>query len=110
MAEVRDNLFDSTIGASSERTWLDNKILRRELAEDIGREGLTKRAERATQAAEDFRDDLTRRAELRTGIEKKSAEIRRREEDLLRRKADEYRERLRRYLPSAGGRELAGEV
>lgn len=100
MAEIRNNLFDTTMGVRSEHTWLDKKVMRRELTEDLNRESLSKRAERAVEAAEEFRDDLSRRAEARNGIEKKSVEIRRREEEILRRKADEYRERLRKKLPA----------
>jgi len=100
MVELRLNVFDSTLGVDSESTWLDRKVLRRELTQDLNRESLTKRVEHASQAAETFKDDLSRKAQLRTGIEKKSAEVRRREEEILKRQADEFREKLRRKLPS----------
>jgi hypothetical protein len=107
MAEARNNIFDHTLGICSERqSWLGRKVLRRELTDDLNRDSLTKRTERASAAAEDFRDDMSRRAQLRNGIEKKSVEIRRREEEILKQKADEYRQRLQRYLP----RELQDEA
>jgi hypothetical protein len=98
MAENRTNIFDTTVGVCGESTWLDKKVLRRELTQDLNRESLHRRTERASEAADNFRDDLTRRAKLRNGIEKKSVEVRRKEEEVLRQKADEYRERLRKKL------------
>ena len=98
MADIRENIFDSTIGANQDKTWLDSKVMRRELTEDLHKESLSKRAERANEAARSFLGDLTKRAEVRHGLEERSIERRRREEDILRQKADEYRERLRKYL------------
>lgn len=98
MADVRNNIFDSTIGAGQQKTWLDSKVTRRSLTEDLHKESLTKKTERANEAAKNFLGDLTKRAEVRHGLEERSVQRRRLEEDMLRRKADEYREKLRRYL------------
>lgn len=98
MNQARLNIFDATIGVRDERTWLDSKVLRRQMTEDLGKQGLSQRSEKATEAAESFMDDMNRRAAMRTGIERKSEEQRKQQVELMQRKAEEYRERLRRKL------------
>lgn len=98
MNQARPNVFDATIGVRDERTWLDKQLLRRELTADQKREALDRRSQKASEAAESFRERMNSRAELRSGIEKKSEEIRKQQLELMQRKADEYRERLRNKL------------
>lgn len=98
MTEARPNIFDTTIGPQAERSWLDSKVLRRELTEDLHERALNHRVEKASKAAESFMDDMNRRAELRSGIERKSEEIRKQYVEEMRRHAEEYREKLRKKL------------
>jgi hypothetical protein len=99
MAETaRVNLFDATLGARGEKTWLDSKVMRRELTEDLQRSGMAQRQEKAGQVADIFRDTLSKRAEMRSGLEQRSKESRRLHEEMLKRKAEEYREKLRSKL------------
>jgi hypothetical protein len=99
MAETaRVNLFDATLGARGEKSWLDSKVMRRELTEDLQRNGMAQRQERAGQVADIFRDTLSKRAEMRSGLEQRSKESRRLHEEMLKRKAEEYREKLRSKL------------
>lgn len=95
---ARLNLFDATVGVRGEKTWLDSKVMRRELTEDLQRNGLVQRMEKAGEVADLFRDTLSKRAEMRSGVEQKSKESRRAHEDMLKRKAEEYREKLRAKL------------
>lgn len=97
MAEARLNLFDATIGVP-DGNWLDSKVMRRELSQDLEKEALSHRARQATQAAESFRDDMNRRAATRDGIERKSEEMRKQQLALMQGKAEEYRNRLRNKL------------
>lgn len=99
MTEARLNMFELPAGARHDQTWLDSKVMRRELTEDRRREGFSKRTEKASEAAESFLGDLNRRAEMRSGIERKSEEARKQQIELMRQKADEYRERLRSKMP-----------
>lgn len=96
--ESRATIFDSTIGPADDSVWLDRKVLRRELTADLSKKGLEGKSIGAIAAAEGFLDDMTRRAQARAGIEKKSEEIRRQHEQMMREKASAYRERLRGYL------------
>jgi hypothetical protein len=98
MTQARPNIFDATLGVSGQQTWLDSKVMRRELTEDLQRAALTERKSKAEEEAEMFREILSKRAEKRDGLEKKSAELRKLQEEIMRRKADEYRERLRSKL------------
>jgi len=82
----------------SETMWLTTKVTRRETREEILKEGLNAREEKASKAAESYRNDLNRKAELRDGIQKRSAEVKQAHLENLNRKAEEYRERLRGYL------------
>ncbi len=97
--QSREHIFDNTLGVRDESSWLDRKVLRRELTDSLNRQSLSERTEKAEMAKENFLGDLSRRAQLREGVEKKSEQIRKQHEEALRRKADEYRERLRKYLP-----------
>lgn len=95
---ARLNLFDATLGARGEKTWLDSKVMRREMTEDLQRNGMAQRAEKAVEVADLFRDSLSKRAEKRNDLEQKSKESRRLHEEMLRSKAEEYREKLRSKL------------
>jgi hypothetical protein len=98
MEQARMNIFDATLGVRGEKTWLDSKVMRRELTEDLERGAFTDRVEKANQAAESFRDGIAKRAEMRNGLEERSKESRRQHEEMLKRKAEEYREKLRAKL------------
>lgn len=98
MDQARLNIFDATIGIQGEKSWLDSKVLRREMTEDRQREALSQRKELASEAAGLFRDGMSRRAEMRNGLEQRSKESRAHHEELLKRKAQEYREKLRSKL------------
>lgn len=98
MSQARPNIFDATLGVGGEVSWLDSKVMRRELTEDLQRVALTERKEKADAEADMFRELLNKRAEQRDGLEKKSAELRKLHEEAMRRKAAEYRERLRSKL------------
>jgi hypothetical protein len=84
MTQARPNIFDATLGVSGQQ--------------DLQRAALTERKSKAEEEAEMFREILSKRAEKRDGLEKKSAELRKLQEEIMRRKADEYRERLRSKL------------
>jgi hypothetical protein len=68
------------------------------MTEDLCREGLTRRAEMMGEASNSFRDDLNERAARRDGLARRSEESRRREAELMQRKAEEYRDKLRKKL------------
>jgi len=97
MTQARLNIFDATLGVRGQ-DWLDSKVMRREMTEEMQREAFAQKKEKADAAAETFLEKLSRRNEARDGLEKKSAEIRKSHEDLMRQKAEEYRERLRSKL------------
>lgn len=99
MDQGRLNIFDATLGAGVERSWLDAKVMRREMTQDLQREALSQRKERASEAAESYRNGMSKRAEKRNGLEQRSREARAHYEELLKRKAEEYREKLRAKLP-----------
>jgi hypothetical protein len=92
------HFFDSTMGLPDDSNWLDRKVLRRELTANRDKDSLTNRAERATNAAQNFLQDMTRKVEMRNDIERKSEEVRRQQQESLRQQAEEYREKLRGYL------------
>jgi hypothetical protein len=98
MDQARLNIFDSTLGVRGEKSWLDSKVMRRELTQDLQRDALSQRKEKATEAAESFRDGMSKRAEMRNGLEQRAKESKSHYEELLKRKADEYREKLRSKL------------
>jgi hypothetical protein len=52
----------------------------------------------AYEMSELFLGEMKARAELRNGLEQKQKATRQREQEILKRQADEYRERLRKYL------------
>lgn len=99
MDQGRLNIFDTTLGAGGDRSWLDSKVMRREMTQDLQREALSQRREKASEAAGMYRDFMSKRAEQRNGLEQKSKEARAYYEELLKRKAAEYREKLRAKLP-----------
>ena len=94
----RSNLFDNGRGIPSD-DWLDRKQLRREISDNLSKESLSARSESAQDVAQNFLDELSRKAQLRNGISRKSEELKRQHQQTLKRQADEYRERLRRLMP-----------
>jgi hypothetical protein len=99
--QSRAHIFDSTLGVTDVgSSWLDRKVLQRELTDSLNQNSLNQRKERASQAAETFLGDLSERAQRRNGIERRSEQIRRQQEEILKRQADEYRQRLRKFLPA----------
>jgi hypothetical protein len=96
--QSRIHIFDSTLGLPEDGSWLDRKVLRRELTDERLRDSMNNRAERATTAAQSFLEDMSRKAQMRNGIERKSEEIRRAQEEAMKAKADAYRQKLRGYL------------
>lgn len=96
--QSRSHIFDSTLGFPSDN-WLDRRQLRRELTDNLERESMSAKNESAQNMAQNFLDELSRKAQLRDGISRKSEELKRQQEETLRRQAAEYRERLRRLMP-----------
>ena len=94
----RSNLFDHTQGIPGDN-WLDRKQLKREITDTMNKESMSARTESAQDVAQNFLDELSRKAQLRNGISRKSEELRRQQQEKLKRQADEYRERLRRLMP-----------
>ena len=85
-------------GIPDNENWLDRKLMRREMSDSLNRQAIDTRAERADAAAKSFLDGLRGKAELRNDIERKSEEIRQRQQEELKRQADQYRSKLRGYL------------
>jgi hypothetical protein len=94
----RTHIFDNTMGVAAD-SWLDKRQLRRELTDNLNRESINARAESAQDVAQGFLDDLNRKAQLRDGISRKSEELKRLQQERIRREAEEYRQRLRRRMP-----------
>jgi hypothetical protein len=92
---AEDNAAGSVDGRS---TWLENKVEKREEKEGLAKRSMDQRQSNAYEQAEVFLGEMKSRATLRDGIEQKSKMVREREQQILKRQADEYRERLRKYL------------
>lgn len=79
-------------------SWLNSKVQRRQTRDCILKEGSESRQEKAERAAESFLEDLGRKAELRDEIRLRMEESKKAGEELVRQKAEAYRQRLRGYL------------
>ncbi|HEY9789819.1 MAG TPA: hypothetical protein V6D22_05445 [Candidatus Obscuribacterales bacterium] len=93
-----NSIFDAGRGIPDNESWLDRKMMRREMSDTLNRQAIDICTQRATSAAQKFLDDLREKAELRSDIERKSEEIRLRHQEELRRQAEQYRSKLRGYL------------
>jgi hypothetical protein len=91
-------VYDGGKGIPDNESWLDRKVMRREMSDSLNRQAIDICTQRADLAAQKYLDDLRGKAEVRNDIERKSEEIRQRHQEELKRQADQYRSKLRGYL------------
>jgi hypothetical protein len=96
----RSQTFDNNISVPGDN-WLEQKVMKRELTDILNKESISAKAESAQDVRQGFLEDLNRKAELRSGISKKSEELKRIQQEKLAQQAAEYREKLRRRMPES---------
>ena len=87
-----------TTGIPDDGSWLDRRVLRREMTDSLNKQAVDNQVQKATDEAQGFLDGIRDRAQVRNIINKRSEETRRLHQEQLRQQAEAYRAKLRGYL------------
>ncbi len=82
-----------------EGSWLSNKVNRRERKETLDKQGLSQAEVNANSRSSGYLEELRDRQELREQIRARMQEVKQNQQELVKAKAQAYRQRLQQYLP-----------